>query len=75
MENDPSAPLLGGPIGSLPKSFKNHIATSIWNNEEWFLRQLGHVQSIPNPPYRPLKAVRGRFAQKYSVKYGFQLEN
>ncbi|KAK9093259.1 hypothetical protein Syun_028170 [Stephania yunnanensis] len=42
---------------------------------ERFLRQLGHVQSIPAPPYRPLKVVRGPSAQKYSVKYGFQPEN
>ncbi|KAK9100245.1 hypothetical protein Scep_023675 [Stephania cephalantha] len=40
-----------------------------------FSRQFGHVQSIPDPPYRPLKAHRGPSANKYSVKYGFQQDN
>ncbi|KAK9133268.1 hypothetical protein Scep_012796 [Stephania cephalantha] len=42
---------------------------------ERILRQFGHVQSIPDPPYRPLEAHRGPFANKYSVKYGFQQDN
>ncbi|KAK9115075.1 hypothetical protein Syun_021872 [Stephania yunnanensis] len=42
---------------------------------ERILRQFGHVQSIPDPPYRPLKAYRGPSALKYSVKYGFQQDN
>ncbi|KAK9148446.1 hypothetical protein Scep_007203 [Stephania cephalantha] len=42
---------------------------------ERILRQLGHMQSILDPPYRPLKAVRGPFALKYSFKYGFQQDN
>ncbi|KAK9089142.1 hypothetical protein Scep_028224 [Stephania cephalantha] len=39
---------------------------------ERILRQFGHVQSIPDPPYRPLEAHRGPSANKYSVKYGFE---
>ncbi|KAK9094951.1 hypothetical protein Scep_026420 [Stephania cephalantha] len=39
---------------------------------ERFLRQLGHVQDVSAPPYRPLEASRGPSALKYSVKYGFQ---
>ncbi|KAK9160847.1 hypothetical protein Syun_007188 [Stephania yunnanensis] len=39
------------------------------------LRMFGHVQSIPDPPYRPLEAHRCPSALKYSVKYGFQLDN
>ncbi|KAK9162962.1 hypothetical protein Syun_003864 [Stephania yunnanensis] len=42
---------------------------------ERILRQFGHVQSIPDPPYRPLEAHRGPFANKYSVKYGFEQDN
>ncbi|KAK9104667.1 hypothetical protein Scep_021511 [Stephania cephalantha] len=42
---------------------------------ERILRQFGHVQSIPDPPYRPLEAHRGPSALKYSVKYGFQADN
>ncbi|KAK9166870.1 hypothetical protein Scep_002061 [Stephania cephalantha] len=42
---------------------------------ERILRQFGHVQSIPDPPYRPLEAHRGPFAKKYSVKYGFKQDN
>ncbi|KAK9088917.1 hypothetical protein Scep_027999 [Stephania cephalantha] len=42
---------------------------------ERILRQFGHVQSIPDPPYRPLEAHRGPSANKYSVKYGFQQDN
>ncbi|KAK9094519.1 hypothetical protein Scep_025988 [Stephania cephalantha] len=42
---------------------------------ERILRQFGHVQSIPDPPYRPLEAHRGPSALKYSVKYGFQQDN
>ncbi|KAK9142864.1 hypothetical protein Syun_012264 [Stephania yunnanensis] len=39
------------------------------------LRQFGHVRSIPDPPYCPLEAHRGPFANKYSVKYGFEQDN
>ncbi|KAK9086719.1 hypothetical protein Syun_029113 [Stephania yunnanensis] len=39
------------------------------------LRQFSHVQSILDPPYRPLEAHRGPFANKYSVKYGFEQDN
>ncbi|KAK9143437.1 hypothetical protein Syun_012837 [Stephania yunnanensis] len=42
---------------------------------ERILRQFGHVQSIPDPPYRPLEAHRGTFANKYSIKYGFEQDN
>ncbi|KAK9166518.1 hypothetical protein Scep_001709 [Stephania cephalantha] len=42
---------------------------------EMILRQFGHVQSIPDPPYRPLEAHRGPSALKYSIKYGFQADN
>ncbi|KAK9105549.1 hypothetical protein Scep_022393 [Stephania cephalantha] len=42
---------------------------------ERILRQFGHVQSIPDPPYRPLEAHRDPSALKYSVKYGFQQDN
>ncbi|KAK9088768.1 hypothetical protein Scep_027850 [Stephania cephalantha] len=42
---------------------------------ERILRQFGHVQSIPDPPYRPLEAHRGPLANKYSVKYGFEQDN
>ncbi|KAK9157473.1 hypothetical protein Scep_004047 [Stephania cephalantha] len=42
---------------------------------ERILRQFGHVQSIPDPPYSPLEAHRGPSALKYSVKYGFQQDN
>ncbi|KAK9128096.1 hypothetical protein Syun_016893 [Stephania yunnanensis] len=42
---------------------------------ERILRQFGHVQSIPDPLYRPLEAHRGPSANKYSVKYGFQQDN
>ncbi|KAK9083457.1 hypothetical protein Scep_029928 [Stephania cephalantha] len=42
---------------------------------ERILRQFGHVQSIPDPPYRPLEAHRGPSANKYSVKYGFEQDN
>ncbi|KAK9158588.1 hypothetical protein Scep_005162 [Stephania cephalantha] len=42
---------------------------------ERILRRFGHVQSIPDPPYRPLEAHRGPFVNKYSVKYGFQQDN
>ncbi|KAK9104986.1 hypothetical protein Scep_021830 [Stephania cephalantha] len=42
---------------------------------ERILRQFGHVQSIPDPPYWPLEAHRGPSALKYSVKYGFQADN
>ncbi|KAK9105279.1 hypothetical protein Scep_022123 [Stephania cephalantha] len=42
---------------------------------ERILRQFGHVQSIPDLPYRPLEAHRGPSANKYSVKYGFQQDN
>ncbi|KAK9169113.1 hypothetical protein Syun_001253 [Stephania yunnanensis] len=42
---------------------------------ERILRQFGHVQSIPDPPYRPLEAHRGPSANKYSVKYEFQQDN
>ncbi|KAK9087523.1 hypothetical protein Syun_029917 [Stephania yunnanensis] len=42
---------------------------------ERILRQFGHVQSIPDPPYGPLEAHRGPFANKYSVKYGFEQDN
>ncbi|KAK9121464.1 hypothetical protein Syun_019081 [Stephania yunnanensis] len=38
---------------------------------ERILRWLAHVQSIPDPPYRPLEAHRGPSTLKYSVKYGF----
>ncbi|KAK9142777.1 hypothetical protein Syun_012177 [Stephania yunnanensis] len=42
---------------------------------EMILRKFGHVQSILDPPYRPLEAHRGPSALKYSVKYGFQQDN
>ncbi|KAK9105295.1 hypothetical protein Scep_022139 [Stephania cephalantha] len=42
---------------------------------ERILRQFGHVQSIPDPPYRPLEAHRGPSALKYSVKDGLQQDN
>ncbi|KAK9140242.1 hypothetical protein Scep_009923 [Stephania cephalantha] len=42
---------------------------------EMIQRQFGHMQSIPDPPYRPLEAHRGPSALKYSVKYGFQQDN
>ncbi|KAK9139649.1 hypothetical protein Scep_009330 [Stephania cephalantha] len=42
---------------------------------ERILRQFGYVQSIPDPPYRPLEAHRCPSANKYSVKYGFQQDN
>ncbi|KAK9112889.1 hypothetical protein Scep_020408 [Stephania cephalantha] len=42
---------------------------------ERILRQFSHVQSISDPPYRPLEAHRDPSALKYSVKYGFQQDN
>ncbi|KAK9160331.1 hypothetical protein Syun_006672 [Stephania yunnanensis] len=42
---------------------------------ERILRQFDHVQSIPDPPYRPLKAHRGPSANKYTIKYGSQQDN
>lgn len=42
---------------------------------ERFLRQLGHVQGIPDPPYRPSEALRGKNVMKYKAKYAFVPEN
>ncbi|KAK9114777.1 hypothetical protein Syun_021574 [Stephania yunnanensis] len=42
-EDDPSAPLPGGPIDrSMLKSFKNHIAAAIWNKHCSLLKWINH---------------------------------
>ncbi|KAK9124010.1 hypothetical protein Sjap_013612 [Stephania japonica] len=39
-----------------------------------FLRQMGYIQRIPLPPYKPTRVKRGKSAASYIAKYNFQPE-
>ncbi|KAK9109105.1 hypothetical protein Sjap_017165 [Stephania japonica] len=39
-----------------------------------FLRQMGYIQCIPLPPYKPTRVKRGKSAVSYIAKYNFQPE-
>ncbi|KAK9137979.1 hypothetical protein Sjap_008573 [Stephania japonica] len=41
---------------------------------DMFLRQMGYIQRIPLPLYKPTRVKRGKFAVSYIAKYNFQPE-